>query len=132
MIKGISSLPVILLLGGIIVTFAIGATLLIFLLNNANLGERMAAEALTAGRSGIEDGILRVIRNKNYQGDYSLIVNNRTVDVKICKDTCDPIGKHIITAINAAAINRRQIKAILEVNAITGEVLIESIKEMPL
>ena len=138
--SGISSLPVVLLLSSTILTFAIGAALLIFLLNNANLGERLTDEALISARAGVEDGILRVVRNKNCPNSscmtspssYTMIVNARTVTVTICKDACDGSGKTTITSVASAGVNNRQIKAILEVDAITGQALIESIKETAL
>ena len=135
--RGVSSLPLILILGGLITTMALGATLLVFLVNNANLGERASAEALAIARSGIDDGILQVLRNKNCPdasclASYEVSLDNRTAAVTICKDFCDGICKHTIISIAQVLTNHKKIKAILETDPITGEVLIESIADMPL
>jgi len=135
--NGVSSLPLILILGGLITTMALGATLLIFLVNNANLGERASAEALATARSGIEDGILRVLRNKNCPdvscpASYNVVLDTWTAAVTICKDSCDGIGKHTIISTSQVLTNQKKIKAILEADPKTGEVLIESITDMPL
>ena len=135
--SGVSSLPLILILSSLIITMALGATLLVFLVNNANLGERASAEALSTARSGIDDGILRVMRNKNCPdaacpASYEVILDNRTAVVTICKDSCDGAGKHTIISISQVLTNQKKIKAILEADPITGEVFIESITDIPL
>ena len=52
--------------------------------------------------------------------------------VRICKDCCDGIGKHTIISTSQVLTNQKKIKAILEADPKTGEVLIESITDMPL
>jgi len=133
---GFSSLPMLLLLGGIIVIFALGASLLIFSLNNANLGERLSWEALAAAQSGINDAILHVVRDQNCPdascpANYTLLVGERSVVVTISKDF-PQIGKHTIMAEAAAGINRRKLTAILQTGDASGETIIESLQETPL
>lgn len=135
--SGVSSLPLILILGGLITTMALGATLLVFLVNNANLGERASAEAFITARSGIDDGILQVVRNKNCPdafclASYNVILDGHTATVTICKDSCDGAGKHTIISTSQVLTNQKKIKAILEADPVTGEVLVESITELPI
>lgn len=97
----------------------------------------MSAEALSAARSGIEDGLLRIVRNKNCPdvscvSNYSFAVGNTSVTVTICKDTCSGSGKHTIIAVGQSLYNRRKLVAVVETNAATGEVAIESVKDLPI
>lgn len=132
--RGIAFLPTILILSAVIVELGIAGTLLVYLLNNVNLGARLSAEALAAAQAGTEDGIIRVIRDKNYSNvaGYILDVGDRSVTVTVCKDICAGVGKHLITSRGKAINKFRQLEAVLEVNPITGEMRVETIKEVAL
>ena len=131
--KGIAFLPTVLLQSAVIVELGIAGALLVYLLNNANLGVRLSAEALAAAQAGIEDGIIRIIRDKNYStAGYTLTVGSRLATVAVCKDSCAGIGKSLITVKAKAANKFRQLQAVVEVNSITGKIEIQSIKEVAL
>src|SRR3990167_5626815 len=64
-LKGISSLPTMLLLGGIIIEIAIAIAFLTYYFNVSNFAARLSAEALAAARAGIDDATIKVVLNKN-------------------------------------------------------------------
>ncbi|MEE8131929.1 MAG: hypothetical protein V3T98_02695 [Candidatus Paceibacterota bacterium] len=129
--KGIVALPVMLLLGGIIVEIGIAGLLISYFFIQSNLGIRLSAEALAAAQSGIQDATIKIIRDKNFTpGSYSINIGNRSAQITVCKDTCAGSGKHQVTSLGIAQKKQRQIQAILNVNSTTGEVKVESIKEI--
>jgi hypothetical protein len=135
--RGIASLPVILLLGGVILEVGIAGAFLLVYLNNSIYGTRLANEALEASHSGINDAILRTIVDKDCGGSsatcpgdpYTLSVGRATAQVTICKDTCTPVGQTKITSLGRIFTKQHTLVAILNVSSTTGWVTVESIEE---
>lgn len=131
--RGSAFLPIVLVTSAIIIEFVVAGALLVYYFNSTNFGARLSAEALTAASAGIEDGIMKVVRDKNYfTTGYALNVGNRQATVSVCKDICSGNGTHQITAVGQALTQRRQLVAIVETNSVTGQVKVISIKEVPL
>lgn len=130
--KGIASLPVILLLGGIIITIGITGAFLLIYLNNSLYGTRLSNEALEAAQSGINDAIMRVIVNKDLIDSYEITLGSSTATVTICKDVCDgvSIGQDKITSVGRSFTKQHQLVAVLNVSSTTGWVTIQSIEEV--
>ncbi len=129
---GIASLPVILLIGSIIIEIGVAGTLLLVYLNNSLYGNRLGNEALAGAQSGIDDGIMRVILDKNLSASYSLTVGRANVDVTICKDACVglSVGQDAITATSRVLTKEHTLVAILNVSSTSGLVETVSLKEM--
>jgi hypothetical protein len=141
--NGVATLPVILLIGGVIVEIGIASAFIAYFLNQSGFGVKLSAEALAAARAGIQDAKMRIVRDKNFvpgSNPYSLTVGNNSVQITVCKDLktvsnpCDTAmsGKFEITSLGSAFTKRRQIRAILSVNGTTGEIKLESEKEIAL
>jgi len=142
--SGVAALPTILLIGGIIVEIGIAGAFISFLLSQSGFGAKLSAEAFAAAQSGIDDAMMRIVRDKNFYtgpaAPYTLTVGNRSAQVIICKDfktvssACDTIndGKDEITSLGSALTKRRQLRAIVNVDNNTGEVRVESIQEIAL
>ncbi len=137
--SGVASLLVTLLLGGIIVEMSLIGMLLITKTQSANSGIRQSQDTLAGAQSGLDDGILSIIRNKN--GPYSdknFSIGVAAVEVSFCKNAysknsdCDTAvaGVYEVTSIASASLKRRKMVAQLRVNATTGLVVVESIKEV--
>ena len=62
--KGIAALPTILLLGGIIVEISIVGAFISYLFSQSSFGIRSSEEALSLAQSGIQDAMIKIIRNK--------------------------------------------------------------------
>lgn len=127
--KGISALPTVLIISMVIIEVAVIGVILANIFNNTRFGERLAAEAYGAARSGAQDAILKVVRIKTCPDDFSLAVGLRTADV-----TCTDNGSGIITIDSggSAFLRNKSIRVVLEVDSDTGEVSIRSIKEVAL
>jgi hypothetical protein len=127
--QGVVSLGALLLIGAITVEIGLVGMLLVFLLNSTNLGVRLSAEAFAAASSGIDDGLLRIIRN-DYTGvsSYQISVGNAGAAITILVNG----QKRQITSTGSIFTKKRNLVAVAEVHPVTGRVHIESIKEIPL
>lgn len=132
--KGVSTLPTMLLLGGIIIEIAIASAFLTYYFNVTNFSSRLAAEALAAARAGIDDAIIQVIRNKNftaYPDPYIVTVSGgKIASVTVCRDTCVGSGKDQVVSTASILNKRSKVEAILSVSP-EGKVTVDSIKEIP-
>ncbi len=86
---------------------------------------------------------MKIVRNKNFiasPNPYTLNIGNNSSQITVCKDLktvslpCDTAmtGKFEITSLGTASTKRRQVRAVLSVNSTTGEVKLESEKEIAL
>lgn len=132
--RGAAALPTILLIGGIVVEIGIALAFIIFFLGQSIFGAKASSDAMAAARAGVQDELIQIVRNKDYTnplpGKTYSVGTKSTVEVTTIDD---PISNkpHIISTGRSLAKNRR-LEAIVDVNNFTGEVKIESIKEIPL
>ncbi len=140
--KGVAALPMVLLIGGIIVEIALAGAFIAFFASQSGLGIKLSDEALTAAKSGVQDAIIKIIRNKNFSSPsgYVLAVGNRSATIIVCRDSytvstaCDTasVGRDEIISTGSAALKRRKIKTMVNVDNVTGEVKVVSIEEAAL
>lgn len=131
--KAAVTLPVILLVGGLIAEISIAGAFIAYFLNQSGFGIKLSEEALAAARAGIQDATIRIVRDKNFNpspNPYTLTIGNRSAQVTICKDTCAGTDKFQVDSLGIAFNKRRQVRAIIHVNNLTGEVKLESEREV--
>jgi hypothetical protein len=148
--KGVASLAMILLLGGIIIQIALVGATLGYLLTSTNLSIRLSAEALAAAQGGIDEGIMRVMR-KDYPANpptdlysYALpATGNAGATITLCKNftgatssgTCGATpapGKYEILSIGQSLTKSRKLVAVFEADPGTLLIKIQSITEVKL
>lgn len=132
--KGIAALPTILLLGGLAIEIIIALTVTSTVFVESEFGSKLSNDALLAANGGIDDAIMRVVLDKNFTSNlYTVNLGNYSADITACKDApCIDNGKHKITSTGNAQTRRRKLEAILDVDSITGEVRLQSLKEVQL
>ncbi|MBI5306681.1 hypothetical protein HZB04_03820 [Candidatus Wolfebacteria bacterium] len=140
--KGVAALPIVLLIGGIIVEIAVAGVFIAFFISQSGLGIKLSDEALTAAKSGVQDAIIKIIRNKDFSSSsgYTLAVGSRSATIIVCRDSytvsmaCDTnnVGKDEIISTGSAALKRRKLKAMVNVDSVTGEMKVISIEEAAL
>lgn len=139
--SGVVAVTTVLILGAVIVEIGVAGTIIAYLLNNSNYGARLSSEALAASKAGIHDAWLKIAGNKDFSSaGYTLSVGTRSTDVVVCKDfvttatDCDTAsaGKTEIISTGRAVSVRRRFRAVVDVNALTGESKIVSEKETAL
>lgn len=131
--KGAVTLPVFLLITLIVVELALAGVITANALNNTLFGERLAIEASQAARAGAQDAILTVVRRCPLSDclltSYTLPVGSRsTAAVTIVRDVIS--GKITVTSIGTAFTRKKKIEAILAVDQTTGQVKVQSFKEV--
>lgn len=131
---GIAALPTMLLLGGLVAEIIIGVTATSYIFVQSEFGYRLSSEAFMAARAGIEDAAMKIVLNKNFTSPtYTLAVGNYSADVTVCSNLpCLAVGKFKITSLGKAQSRRRNLQAVLDVDSLTGEVRLESLKEVQL
>lgn len=125
----------ILLIGGLIVELGIALAVVSYFLTQGGFGLKFSGEALMAARSGVQDALVRIIRDKNFNpspNPYALSAGRGTAQVTVCKDTCAGTGKFQIDSLGSSFTKRRKIRAVVSVDSQTGEVKLESEKEISL
>jgi len=127
--SGVAMLPLVLLIGGLITVIALTITLTSYLLNHSSAAIKWSSESLAGAQSGIEDGIMRIIRDNSYSGTSTLAIGNANITVTVDSNT--PVsGKDTITSLGIVRSMQRKLQAVVNIDAITGQVNIESIQEI--
>ncbi len=141
--RGVATLVMVLVLGGVVVELALAGILLVTLLTNENLGIQLSIRALAAAQSGISEGLLRIVRNKDIGSPSSLIsfdTGSATANVRICQgytggtlNECatgvQPAPIYEIISVGAALTRKRTLVAVAEVDDVTGLVTVISLNE---
>lgn len=133
--SGAVTLSVFLLTTLIIFELTIAGVVAANALSNSFFGERLAAEAWQAARAGAGDAIMRVVRtcplSNCATSTYSLPVGSRsTAEVSIARDPIS--GKITINSVGGALTRKKKIEAILGVDQGSGQVKVQSFKEIAL
>lgn len=121
--SGFASLPVVLLLGGLIIEAAITGAFVLYYVNSGVYATKLAQQASLVARAGIDDAILRIIMNPECGGTavascpgtaepYTLSINGSTASVLILKDT-PANGQTEITAVGSAGGKQHRIVAVV-------------------
>lgn len=139
--KGAAALPIVLLVGSLLVEIGIAGSFIAYYLSQSGFGVKLSAEALAAAKAGIQDAKMRIVRNKNFipsLNPYTLNIGNNSAQITVCKEkktvstACDTAmdDKFEVTSLGMAFTKRRQVQAILYVDSTTGEMKLESEKEI--
>ncbi len=138
--KGVAVLPTILVMGVIIIGLVLTGILVVRLINQSTYGIRLAAETGAAAQAAVDDAHLRLLRDElevdkecpGFKSDenYSFeAIGRASVDVFVCKVTCGlGVCQYEVRADAKAVFVKRRLKAILDVNPLTKQVEISSIK----
>ena len=132
--NGVAALPMILILGGLVVEITIAVLSASYIFIESEFGNKLSSEAMLAARAGVADAIFKVVRDKTFtSATTTLAVGNYSADVSVCRELpCLAIGKHKIISVGKAQTRRRSLEAVLIVDSTTGEVRLESLKEVQL
>ena len=132
--EGVAALPTILVLGGLVTEIIISVVATSYLFIESEFGNKLSADAFLAAKAGAADAIMKVVRDKTYtSATTTLAVGNYSADVFVCRELpCFAVGKHKIISVGKAQTRRRSLEVILDVDSATGEVRLESLKEVQL
>jgi len=145
-IEGVTSLATMLILGAVVVQIGLVGFILSYYLTSANAGVKFSAYAYSGAEGGIEEGIMRIIRD-DYINAATFSVDgagSTVVDVTICKGgtpatamckidvwDLDPDLVQIVVA--SGSFNKQSLLvAIVDVDSMTHLVKVISIKQQEL
>jgi len=113
---GVTLLPLVIMIGLVIVELGVAMAFVVYLSNLSSYGTRLAQEALFGARSGIDDAILRIIRDKDFSSvGYSLTVGR--VNVWVVVEQGQPAtNQDRITSTGTVLIRQKQYQAIVSVD----------------
>lgn len=129
--KGVAALPLIIILGGLTAEIVLFVTATSYVFVNSEFGIRLSTDALLAAKAGVQDAVMKVVRNKSFtSATTTLAVHDASVDVSVCMNACVGNGKHKVLSVGKAQTRRKGLEAILNVDSATGEVKMESLVEV--
>ncbi len=139
--KGFIALPLIILISGIVLEVALSLALISYYLVQISFGGKSSNEALSAAQTGIDDAVIRIVRNKDFSSSYTLSIDNiKKTDVVVCSNSktttinCDTYnsGKDEITSTGKFFNRNRRLRAFVNVDNEKGEISVESVTEIPI
>lgn len=120
--KGLVAMPAIVILSIIMLTIGITTSFLSFNQNNISANNHLSQKTYYIAETGIKDAFLKIARNKKYDTDYSLPINNGIANIVF--DTSIPNQTKIIST---GIINNYTKKIQVTLNVTTnGKVTLES------
>ena len=143
--RGAATLVTVLVIAAIVLIIAISGVFVATVLTNTAFNERLASEALLAARAGAQDAIIRVVRYRDCPGagcpaSYSIDIDGagtREAEIEIIDfgsigDCTAGSGVLCVSSVGIANLRQKRILVELGVDDITGEVRVQSFKEIAL
>jgi hypothetical protein len=130
--KGIALLPAVLMIGTIMIELGLALTFVIYLSNLSSYGVRLSQEALYAARTGVNDAILRTVRDKNFPSGYSvytITIGRANVEVTVNKNI-PSTNQNTIKAVATVLTRKKTMEAVISIDSNNGEVAIVSFGEI--
>ncbi len=130
--SGQISLPVILLIGGIVVEIGIIGASFSYLLISGGYGERLSAQAWVYSQSGLQDVFLKIARNKDYFASGPCNLDFGSSRNKCGLTVTRDGSKVTIVSTGETALRKRKLEAVLSVDQFTGKTYLVSLLEKTL
>lgn len=123
-------LPLVLVVGTVMIEFGIALSFVIYMANLSSYGNRLSNEAFLAARSGVNDAILRIIRDKNFSSTgYSLTIGRGTATI-VVESGQPSTNQDRITSTGTVLIRQKKLQAIVGIDPNNSSVEIISMQEI--
>lgn len=141
-LRGAAAITTILIMGIIVAEIAVAAAVASYYASQTGLGLKLVYIASSAAQSGIDDGIIKIVRNKSFNpspNPYTLTLSSGSAQVKVCAGSttnlsfCDTpaiLGTFEITSLGSYVNKQSRLRAVLYSDPSTGLVTVSSIKEI--
>lgn len=120
------------MIGTIMIELGLALTFVIYLSNLSSYGVRLSQEALYAARTGVNDAILRTVRDKNFPSGYSvytITIGRANVEVTVNKNI-PSTNQNTIKAVATVLTRKKTMEAVISIDSNNGEVAIVSFGEI--
>lgn len=138
-IKGQVTLPVIILISGIVIEIAVAGSFIAYFLSNEGLGGRLSARAEVAAFSGVNDALIKITRDKEFKNNscsdpfsYDLLIDKDEANIKVCREDNGNAYIYTVTVLGEAANRQKKFIGTVIVDKLTGKVELKSIIEAPI
>jgi hypothetical protein len=129
--KGQVALMTIFLIGSFIVLMTLTLAFLSISIVSSNRAVQASNRALSVATAGVQDAVLRLIRNKSYSTatPFRIEVNGDFADVSVA-NTSDANGQAIITSTSTVNTSQKVIQAVISIVSSTGQVRVLSLRQI--
>lgn len=117
--RGQASISLVLLIGGIASAAIITIALVAIGAIATGFGADQQQRARSAALAGIEDGVLRLTRNPEDSGSFSVFAGNATATITITQDS-PAAGQVSVTSQAVSGIRRSTLHAVYAIDPATG------------
>jgi hypothetical protein len=116
--RGQIALSTVILIGGVSIMIGVGIMVLVSSFLNSSYGYQAAERALAVAHSGSNDALLRLLRNKDLSGTYTITLKDGTASVTVTQ------GSGSATIVSQAVVSgyKRKVRTMVSINPVTGEV----------
>ncbi len=130
--QGIISLTTVLIIGTIVMETALVGLAVAYLVGEQGAGVKMSYNASLTARSGFNDVLLKIERNKDYVlNPYTLTVGGYQADISGTKTALDSrFNQYVVNVIGTALDKQIKIIGTIVVDGFTGAIISESLQEV--
>jgi uncharacterized protein (UPF0333 family) len=131
--RGQATLALVFLIGGIIVVVGVSLAFIVTSFIISGYGFQSSNRALAVAAAGVDDAIIKLIRNKNFSAvsPYDVPVGDYTAKVSVIQNL-PASGQVTIISTAAVAVYKRKIQAVVAVDPGTGQVQLLSWDQLTL
>ncbi|MDP1629685.1 MAG: hypothetical protein Q8L57_03635 [bacterium] len=132
--RGAAVLPLVLVATFIILIVGVGISFIAFIENMTAFSQRRASEAEIAARAGIDDALVRILRDRSFNsGGYDLTLGGATATVTVtvnnnCVETKSNYS--CVRSLGKAQNRQKKIQAAASIDPETGRMVVVSMKEV--
>ncbi|MFA6521574.1 MAG: hypothetical protein WCT53_04280 [Candidatus Gracilibacteria bacterium] len=114
--RGVALLPMIIAMSFIVLVIVLSLSSMGMVETNLGVGQKKADDAFFVANAGVSDGMMKVVRNKNYSSaGYDLTVGNGTANIVV--ETSTPSsGKSTITSTGTVGTSKRKIQVVVSIS----------------
>lgn len=130
---GQATLALVFLIGGIIVVIGVSLIYIVMSFITSGYGFQSSNRALAVAAAGVDDAIIKLIRNKDFSAalPYDVPVGTYTARVSVAQNA-PASGQATIVSTAAVAAYKRKIQAVVAVDPKTGQVKLVSWDQLAL
>jgi len=129
--KGFSLLPTVLVTSIIIAEVGIALSFVMYMASSASFASRLLQEAYLCAKSGVNDALLKTIRNKDFSAEsgYNLTLGRCGANIVVQKDV--PAQNATTVTVTATVLNRKKtLQAVISIDSDTGVATLYSLQEI--
>lgn len=127
--RGQVALTTVFLIGSFIILMALTLAFLSISIVTSGRSVQSSNQALSIASAGVEEAVLRVVRDTGFSGSFTVEVNGKTASVSVT-NTSSTNGLVTIISSSTVHFSQRAIQAVLSITSSTGQVNVVSSQQI--